>query len=168
MSAVVRAVPKILPAGRKTTSSRSAPGTASCIGTTIIAVTHAIERQVNSHLTAYDLPPGMTLNRIWALVQLFHQQQQGQRTRMSDFADALGITARSVTSVVDLLEDQGLLERSDDHPDRRVTLLQLTARAQQMMPEFERVLQDVGEHICAPLPEPEQKELLRLLGKLCR
>jgi len=138
------------------------------ISASILRVTHQIERWVHLHLATYDLPPGMTLNRMWALMQLFQQEQQGCLTRMSDFAEVLGISARSVTTVVDVLESQGLLQRRADPADRRVTLLEMTAQAVSLMPEFERVMQDVGEHMCASLPEAERRELLRLLGKLFR
>jgi DNA-binding MarR family transcriptional regulator len=46
--------------------------------------------------------------------------------KMSELASALAITARRVTALVDALEDEGLVTRTPDARDRRVTWVGLT------------------------------------------
>src|SRR5947199_5110025 len=46
---------------------------------------------------------------------------------MSGLSDALGVTARNVTTLVDALEKEGLVRRLAVPTDRRATLVELTA-----------------------------------------
>jgi DNA-binding MarR family transcriptional regulator len=52
---------------------------------------------------------------------------------MSGLATALAITARRVTALVDALEKEGLVARSPDPRDRRVTWITLTERGTSMV-----------------------------------
>ena len=49
--------------------------------------------------------------------------------RMTELADRLGIVPRSLTTVVDALEEAGLVRREIDPRNRRAILLRLTERA---------------------------------------
>jgi DNA-binding MarR family transcriptional regulator len=53
--------------------------------------------------------------------------------KMSGLATALAITARRVTALVDALEKEGLVARSSDPRDRRVTWITLTERGTSMV-----------------------------------
>ena len=49
--------------------------------------------------------------------------------KMTDLADALGVTPRNITALVDGLEEEGMVRRVAHPSDRRVTLIELTANA---------------------------------------
>jgi DNA-binding MarR family transcriptional regulator len=53
--------------------------------------------------------------------------------KMSGLATVLAITARRVTALVDALEKEGLVARSPDPRDRRVTWITLTERGTSMV-----------------------------------
>src|SRR6201999_4585238 len=50
--------------------------------------------------------------------------------RMTELADRLGIVPRSLTTVIDALEEAGLVRREVDPRNRRAILLHLTARGE--------------------------------------
>ena len=49
--------------------------------------------------------------------------------KMSDLADALGVTPRNITALVDGLEEEGMVRRVAHPTDRRATLIELTDEA---------------------------------------
>ena len=88
------------------------------------------------------------------------------RLRMGDLAEDLGITARTVTTLVDALEKEGLLARLPDPTDRRATLLALTERAQTQFEQVRTMQMQLGEELVAPLDMQQRRQLLDLLGRL--
>src|SRR5215217_585166 len=46
--------------------------------------------------------------------------------KMTDLADRLGVTPRNITTLVDALESERLVQRSDHPTDRRITMIELT------------------------------------------
>lgn len=90
----------------------------------------------------------------------------GEPLRVSELARRLDVIPRSATSVVDLLEERGLVERRPDPSDRRATLVALT-------PSGAKLLRSLRAHRTAGLAElldrltpGEQAELARLLTVL--
>lgn len=88
------------------------------------------------------------------------------RVRMGDLAAALGVTARNVTTIVDGLEDEGLLTRLQHPTDRRVTLLELTEKGRAHIAQIHALHHAIAERFFAPLDGAERGELLRLLAKV--
>lgn len=87
----------------------------------------------------------------------------GEPLRVSELARRLDVIPRSATSVVDLLESRGLVERRPDPADRRATLVALT-------PSGEGLIGKLRQHRTAGLAEllgrltkDERAELIRLL-----
>lgn len=64
--------------------------------------------------------------------------------RSGELAHRCGLTPASVSELVDLLERDGLVRRSEDSTDRRVVVVEITARGRR---EIERV----GELMRAPV-----------------
>jgi DNA-binding MarR family transcriptional regulator len=64
--------------------------------------------------------------------------------RSGDLAQRCALTPASVSELVDLLERDGLVRRSEDRTDRRVVVVEITARGRR---EIERV----GELMTAPV-----------------
>lgn len=87
-------------------------------------------------------------------------------TKMSGLATALGVTARRVTALVDALEDEGLVSRSPDPRDRRVTWVSVTESGTAVV---DRLYQAHREAIAGLFGElaPERKaELLQTIREL--
>jgi DNA-binding MarR family transcriptional regulator len=85
--------------------------------------------------------------------------------KMADLADALAVTPRNVTALVDGLEAEGLIRRLPHSTDRRVTLVELTCNSAQVESQF-RAFQDSLGGLFADLDENERATLLRLLTAL--
>ena len=81
--------------------------------------------------------------------------------KMADLADALGVTPRSVTALVDGLEEDGVVRRVAHATDRRVTMIELTDKAPDAAELFAAHQASVAG-LCSTLTPTEQSEYLRL------
>ena len=81
--------------------------------------------------------------------------------KMADLADALEVTPRNITALVDGLEGEGLVQRSAHPTDRRVTLVELTDKANDAEKLF-AAHQDSVAGLCSVMTADEQREYLRL------
>ena len=88
------------------------------------------------------------------------------RVRMGDLAEALGVTARNVTTIVDGLEREGLLARRADPTDRRAILLELTVKGRAHVEQLHALQSDLAEHMFAALSAEERRQLMYLLRKI--
>ena len=86
--------------------------------------------------------------------------------RMGDLAARLGLTARTITTLVDALEREGLLARRADPTDRRATLIELTDRGREYVDRIGVTLGELAEQVLAPLDAEERRQLLGLLSRL--
>jgi MarR family 2-MHQ and catechol resistance regulon transcriptional repressor len=76
------------------------------------------------------------------------------------------LTSGSITTAVDRLADRGLVRRKHDPADRRVRLVELTARGRQLIePAFARHAADL-EQVVSTLTRAERTTLVALLRKL--
>jgi DNA-binding MarR family transcriptional regulator len=73
------------------------------------------------------------------------------------------LTRSGVGAMVQRLEDAGLIERVPDPADRRVRLLQLSARGSRRLREACGACDDAVERVLATRPEDELRALGRLL-----
>ncbi len=89
-----------------------------------------------------------------------------QPLRMKDVAAELGITARTITTLIDALEQDGLLARQPDPTDRRATLLTLTERGKTQVTELAAVAERVSEQLLAPLQAPQRQQLSDILRQI--
>jgi DNA-binding MarR family transcriptional regulator len=90
------------------------------------------------------------------------------RLRMGDVAARLGLTARTITTLVDTLEREGLLVRLPDPTDRRATLIQLTDTGRGYLERVRAVQRELADDFMAPLSESERRQLHDLLVRLQR
>ena len=81
--------------------------------------------------------------------------------KMADLADTLGVTPRSVTALVDGLEQDGVVRRAAHPTDRRVTMIELTDSAPDAAELFAAHQASVAG-LCSTLSGSEQREYLRL------
>ncbi|WP_018684418.1 MarR family winged helix-turn-helix transcriptional regulator [Actinokineospora enzanensis] len=88
--------------------------------------------------------------------------------RMGDLKSRLGVTGRSITSLVDGLEQEGLLARRSDPDDRRSTRLSITDKGREHLAEIKALHGDHAEHTFAVLGAAEKMLLLDMLERLER
>jgi len=82
--------------------------------------------------------------------------------KMADLADALAVTPRNVTALVDGLEADGLVRRLPHASDRRVTLVELTCNSDRVAAQFATYQSSIASLFVA-MTEDERLTLLRLL-----
>ena len=128
----------------------------------LIATSHRLQRVFNTRLSRQKGAVKLSGPRLRLLLAV----EEAGRLRMGDLAEDLGITARTVTTLVDALEKEGLLIRLPDPTDRRATLLELTDRARAQFEQVRSLQMELGEELVAPLDLQQRRQLLDLLGRL--
>ena len=120
-----------------------------------------IRRQTMVRLEPYGITPGQAR----ALRTLAHAPGcEGRETmRLSELAERLHIAPRSATTVVDALEEAGLVERTPDPDDRRAVRVVLTADGYGALERIGLVRQEVAQEYFGPVSRTEQDALLRAL-----
>jgi DNA-binding MarR family transcriptional regulator len=129
---------------------------------TLIATSHRIQRVFNTRLSRQKGAVKLSGPRLRLLMAV----EEVGRLRMGDLAEDLGITARTVTTLVDALEREGLLVRLPDSTDRRATLLALTDSARTQFEQVRSLQMELGEELVAPLDLQQRRQLLDLLSRL--
>lgn len=147
-------------------SSREHGAQAAEISSSIIWLGHLIERFANTRLPQANLAPGLSLPRAHLLFAVHAAQQHEGSTRMVDIALDLGVTARTLTTMVDALERQGLIERVPDPHDRRAIGLELSDDGRSLIEPLAQAVDEASEVIMSPLDASERATLLRLLTRL--
>ncbi|MCB0704679.1 MAG: MarR family transcriptional regulator [Saprospiraceae bacterium] len=89
--------------------------------------------------------------------QAFSQQELGQRT----FKDA-----PTVTRIIDLLCDKGLICRKADANDRRKTLIQLTPSGELQVEKIKPLIQGVRQQAYAGLSPEQIDQLVELMDHI--
>jgi DNA-binding MarR family transcriptional regulator len=104
---------------------------------------------------------GATLPRLRLLYQL---HCEGPR-KMVELADELGVSARNVTALVDGLEAEGLVRRVPHPTDRRVTMIEMTGRADDAAARFLAYRASVAA-LLDELSEADRRALIRISRRL--
>ncbi len=86
--------------------------------------------------------------------------------RLSELADHLHIAARSVTEVVDALEERGLAARTADPHDRRATLVELTAEGRRAGTAVRTARAHEATRFFGVLTDDDRVQLARILRTL--
>jgi DNA-binding MarR family transcriptional regulator len=101
------------------------------------------------------------------LVPLFEED----RLRMGELAARARLSKQTMTTMVRLLERDGLVERRADPSDGRASLVFLTERARRFRPVAEAALVELDRLVIETMGErsrDEAREALRLLAGLAR
>lgn len=96
--------------------------------------------------------------------------QDAEPPRMADLAERLGVVPRQVTTLVDGLEEHGLVRRAPDATNRRVTRILLTDGGHRALKGLREARKAAAEEILAPLSGEQRdvlSELLTLLDTGC-
>jgi DNA-binding MarR family transcriptional regulator len=136
------------------------------IASSIVWLAHLIDRFVNTRLAQGAFPAGMSFARANLLFAVHAAQSNETSSRMVDISLDLGVTARTLTTMVDALEKQGLIERIPDANDRRAIQLELTDAGRETLDPLAQALDTACEAVLGPLDDTERSTLLRLLTRL--
>jgi DNA-binding MarR family transcriptional regulator len=128
----------------------------------VLEVAVLINEDMNSSLGKLGLTPART-HLLW---ELFHRGPCTQRV----LADALGVTPRNVTGLVDGLEQTGYVTRRPHPVDRRATLVTLTDHGTAVMAQMEKEQGHFARLLFADLSDRQLDALGRglahVLGRL--
>jgi DNA-binding MarR family transcriptional regulator len=84
--------------------------------------------------------------------------------RMTELAERLGVVPRSVTTVVDALEQAGLVHRAVDPENRRAIRLHLTDAGLAVREGMREARRQASEDLFAPLSSGDRRRLIELLS----
>lgn len=88
------------------------------------------------------------------------------RLRLGELAEALRVAPRSVTDVVDGLQQADLVARSNDPADRRAVAVEATPEGRALASEVEALRREHAAEFFGHLSATDQAELSRLLDLL--
>ncbi|MBW7967919.1 MarR family transcriptional regulator [Bradyrhizobium sp. BR 10289] len=88
-------------------------------------------------------------------IPLLVLSRQGENVRQGVLADELGIEGPSLVRLIDLLQEEGLVERREDPTDRRAKTLHLTRAGEAKVEETNRVLRRVRASLLKDIPPEE-------------
>jgi MarR family transcriptional regulator for hemolysin len=92
--------------------------------------------------------------------------RSGQWSGQSQLADAMGVTAATMTHHLNALERDGLVRRWRDPGNRRAQQVELTERGAQLFERLRGVAAEHDSRLREQLSERELAQLRRLLDKL--
>src|SRR5699024_4921568 len=90
--------------------------------------------------------------------------REGGPQKQAQLAKKLGYTPGAMTGIADRLTKQGLARRQTDESDRRISLLELTEKSQQLLLHAQE--QVIRKSLYASLSEEEMTQLLAIQKKL--
>jgi len=108
-------------------------------------------------------PIGSSVARLRALRIL---AREAEPLRMRDLSEMLGVAARTTTTIVDSLEQDGLVERVRHADDRRAFLLTLTDAGRAQYEQAEAMDTRALADATGTLSAQEREQLRALLGKV--
>ncbi|MET7328040.1 MarR family transcriptional regulator [Nonomuraea sp. NPDC005650] len=122
---------------------------------------HLVGRRLRHGYVRRLVPLGLNPGQARALRAL---AEAPQALRMVRLADELRIVPRSLTPVVDALEEAGLARREVDPANRRSTLVVITPEGRRMAESARDARRDAGQDLFAILTLEQRDELRDLLG----
>jgi DNA-binding MarR family transcriptional regulator len=122
------------------------------------AIAHASHNRTNAKMSA----AGLSLARFRVLQAL----ASGGQLRMNELSAALGVVPRTVTTIIDALEKDRMVERLADPADRRATLLEITQDGHSQLRRLRELHDAAAAELFEVLTPAEQQQLTRLLHRL--
>jgi DNA-binding MarR family transcriptional regulator len=126
----------------------------------LLTCTQLIEQKVRSRLRSQF---GTTLPRFDLMAQL---ERHPEGLKMNELSRMLMVTGGNVTTIVDQLEGEGLVERLAEPADRRAFRIRLTRAGERAFAEMAGAHEEWVLEMLAGLTRREHEELLKLLAKL--
>jgi DNA-binding MarR family transcriptional regulator len=111
----------------------------------VVELQRQVGRIIGQHVPSVCIDSGLTITQLRSLFLITNKGS----TNFTKLAEALGVTPSNVTGIVDRLEEQGLVSRTQNPEDRREMTLQAT---------------DKGEALVSDLKEAGVKQMTRILS----
>jgi DNA-binding MarR family transcriptional regulator len=124
---------------------------------------HRLTRRLRRAQAEQLAPLGLTPAQERAMRMIARNEEP---PRMTEIAERLGIVPRSLTTVIDALEEDGLVRREVDPRNRRAILLHLTDRGTAVRDELREARRRAAEDLFAPLSDADRETLGGLLSRL--
>ncbi len=102
---------------------------------------------------------------MWGYIVLLALDEEPVRTQAA-FAESIGADKTRIISVLDGLQEAGLISRAPDPADRRVHLLSLTADGRRLRAAAQAGIQRQEDRLLARLPPGDRASFLRALQAL--
>jgi DNA-binding MarR family transcriptional regulator len=102
---------------------------------------------------------------MWGYIVLTALVEQPVRTQAA-LAQAINADKSRIISVLDELQERGLIHRQPDETDRRVHLLSLTPAGDRLRRSVEAAIRHREEQVLATLPPADRDAFLRSLKAL--
>ena len=129
--------------------------------TELAELMHLVGRRLRHGFVRRLVPLGLNPGQVRALRAL---AEAGRPLRMVRLADELRIVPRSLTPVVDSLEEAGLVRRQVDPANRRSTLVEVTEAGRVRYEQARDARREAGEELFAVLSEEQREQLRGLLS----
>ncbi|KHK96425.1 hypothetical protein LK09_15875 [Microbacterium mangrovi] len=130
----------------------------------INAAIRAIAFAQRATADAWVAGSGLTRQQAFTLGYIEEHQDRGVIAR--ELAEMSGTTPASVASLLQGLEDRGLLTRTPSPDDSRVKLLAVTEEASELVVGFDEQMRAAQERFFSSLTVDEQDQLAALLDRV--
>jgi DNA-binding MarR family transcriptional regulator len=92
--------------------------------------------------------------------------QERHAMTVSELANLLGISMPSTSSIVDRMEERGLVHRTRDTEDRRVVTVEISARGSELAEEFMGLKREKIMGIFAAMTDEELENVVRGINSI--
>lgn len=156
-----------VPAGGRAPASCDAPApgpgpdpeTGGELADRLLRLTRHMHRAHRRNLQPLGITPAMS--RVMRVVV-----SSAESPRMVDLAQRLGVVPRAVTTLVDSLEESGLVRRVPDPASRRVVRVELTEQGAEALQALREARRSAAAELLAPLSAGQREQLDGLLTAL--
>ena len=134
-------------------------GSPGSLAFSVMGALHAVEARFEAALE----PLGLSLAKFGALSRLV---AAGEPIPLGTLAERCACVRSNITQLIDRLEAEGLVERSDDPRDRRSIRAGLTAEGRRRQSAGVRALEEAEKELLSRLPRAQRGAFLQLLEGL--
>jgi DNA-binding MarR family transcriptional regulator len=136
----------------------STPPAAEDLADTFFAVAHALKRIVNARFQ----DTGLSMARLRVLYHLVG----GQNVRMGELSTCVDVAPRTMTSTIDAMQRDGLVQRRPDPTDGRATVVSITDEGERSFHEGMRLQALAVADLFDGLDAERRVALLEILDRL--
>jgi len=109
---------------------------------------------------------GLTDVQFNVMMLLYHQSGHEGGLSQAQLSDMMLVNRANTTSLIDRMEKANLVVRTAAPGDRRCNIIKMTDEGKKLFAEVEPLYAKEVKEIMAPLKEPEQKKLIRMLEEV--
>ncbi|CCQ96079.1 putative Uncharacterized HTH-type transcriptional regulator YpoP [[Clostridium] ultunense Esp] len=127
---------------------------------TLIQLLHRFFRKIKLEMN--QLTEELTVSDFHVL-KIIHEESP---VNISEIAKRLQVSLSHVTNISDRLINKGLIDRIRSHEDRRVVMLTILPRGEEMMSELQRRRIEYLKHLLENVSDEELEELITIFAKI--